>query len=279
MAASVKAHRTMARALAAGALVLASAAAAFAAGAKSPGGKACQAWVDYFNQGRLDPTRWTTANGAAPGYIAGLHRGSYDSTHVSLANGMLSMLLTQTIGTVDGNSGGVISQGAMISTNFACGYGTYEWTMRMSSTADSPFVNGEPVSGSVSAGFVYANNSQTEIDFEFSGLDPDTLWLVNWLNPNPRQDPTEANETYTSVYPFDSTTVFHNYKFVWSKGKISYYIDAIWQADHTTNVPTAPAYFMINTWGTDSGNWGGAATLNTSRYIYVSRAAYTPAVR
>ncbi len=279
MAAPAKVHVTMSRALAAGALVLASAAAEFAAGAKPSAAKGCQAWVDYFNQGRLDPARWTVANGAAPGYIAGYHRGYYDPTHVSLANGMLSMLLTQTIGTVDGNSGGVTSRGAMIFTNSACGYGTYEWTMRMSSTADSPGVYGEPVSGSVSAGFIYVNNSQTEIDFEFSGLDPETLWLVNWLNPNPRQDPTEANETYTGITPFESAAGFHNYKFVWSRGKISYYIDGVWKADHTTNVPTAPAYFMINTWGTDSGNWGGAATLDTPRYVYVSKAAFTPATR
>lgn len=279
MVALTKARMPMARALAVGVIVLASVAAAFGAPPKPPAGKGCQAWVDYFNKGALDPTRWTVANGAAPGYIAGYHRGYYDPAHVSLASGMLSMLLTQTTGTVDGNSAGVISRGAMIYTNFVCGYGMYEWTMRMSSTADSPPAYGEPVSGSVSAGFIYVNNSQTEIDFEFSGMDPDTLWLVNWLNPNPRQDPTEANETYTGIYPFDSTGVFHNYKFVWSKGKISYYIDGVKKADHTNNVPTAPAYFMINTWGTDSANWGGTATLDTPRYIYVSKAAYTPPAR
>ncbi len=278
MDAETEARGYMVRALAVCVLLLAGVAAASGARAK-PTAQGCAAWVDYFNKGALDTTRWVVASGRAPGYIEGYHIGYYDPAHVSLANGMLSMLLTQANGTVDGNPAGVISDGALIYTKSLCGYGTYEWTMRMSSTAGAPTAYGEPVSGSVSAGFLYVNNSQTEIDFEFSALEPDTLWLVNWLNPNPQQDPTGADETYTGVSPFDSTTGFHNYKFVWERRKITFYIDGVQKAVHTTNVPGAPAYFMINTWGTDSGNWGGAATVGTARYFYVSRAAYTPPAR
>jgi endo-1,3-1,4-beta-glycanase ExoK len=146
----------------------------------------------------------------------------------------------------------------------------------MSSTAASPMGEGYPTSGSVSAGFIYVNNSQTEIDFEFSGKDPDALYMVNWLNPNPARDPTEANETYSFVQPFDSTSSFHTYKFIWQRGKISYYVDGILKAEHTTNVPSAPAYFMINHWGTDSGNWGGTAIVGTPRYFHVDWVRYTP---
>lgn len=236
----------------------------------------CPAWQDSFNTGQLDTTRWIVASGQAPGYIPDQHIGYYVPANVSLASGMLSLALTQQVGTVDTNPAGIISYGALIYTNFKCGYGTYEWTMRMSSSANYPTGAGLPYSGSVSAGFNYVNNSQTEIDFEFAGFDPSTIWLVNWLNPHPQSDPTGSNETATALAPFDSTDGFHNYKFVWSRGKIAYYIDGQQIVIHTTNVPSAPAYFMINHWGTDSMNWGGMATVGVTRYFYISKVSYTP---
>jgi len=247
-----------------------------AASPMKPHSTACPAWQDDFNLTALDSTRWVIASGQAPGYIPGYHIGYYNPSHVSVGGGYLTLTLTQSTGQVDSNSAGVVSQGALIYTKFKCGYGTYQWTMRMSSTAASPTDPGGPVSGSVSAGFVYTNNSQTEIDFEFSGENPNSLYLVNWLNPNPQTNPTSSNETYTALYPFDSTSGFHTYQFVWQVGKISYFIDGILKAVHTTNVPSAPAYFMINHWGTDSGNWGGTATLGTTRYFYVNQVSYTP---
>ncbi len=243
---------------------------------KKPRQASCQAWQDSFNSGSLDSSRWVIASQQAPGYIPDQHIGYYDSHNVSLADGLLKIALTQVIGPVDTNPTGVISYGGMISSKTSCGYGTYEWTMKMSSEASCATCTGQVDSGSVSAGFLYVNNSQTEIDFEFSALTPQALWLVNWLNPNPRRDPTEADQTIDEVTPFDSTSAFHTYRFIWSESKISYYIDGAWQADHTSNVPSAPAYFMINHWGTDSPYWGGTATVGPVRYMYVSHASYTP---
>ncbi len=236
----------------------------------------CSTWQDDFSGTQLDLSLWVIPSGQAPGYIPGQHIGYYQPDHVSVGGGFLSMLLTQEIGSVDTNPAGVVSRGALIYTQMKCGYGTYEWTMRMSSTAGSPAEPGYPASGSVSAGFIYVNNSQTEIDFEFSGQNSDTVYAVNWLNPTPSSDPTPADETFTAVSPFDSTSAFHTYRFVWEPGMISFFIDGILQAQHTTNVPTAPAYFMINHWGSDSPNWGGPATLGTARYFYVDRVSYTP---
>ena len=257
-----------------GTIITAALLSAAAAPPKRPN-QACAAWQDDFSLTQIDASRWVIANGRAPGYIPNYHVGYYQPGHVSVGGGSLAMLLTQENGLVD-KGYGVISRGAMIYTKQKCGYGTYQWTMRMSSTANGPTAEGYPTSGSVSAGFVYGNNSETEIDFEFSGQDPDTLWLVNWLNTNPRTDPTEANETYTAVQPFVSTSSFHTYKFVWQPGKITYYVDDQPQAEHTTNVPSAAAYFMINHWGTDSRSWGGYATVGTARYFYIDRVSYTP---
>ena len=69
---------------------------------------------------------------------------------------------------------------------------------------------------------------------------------------------------------------FHHYKFVWVPGKIDYYIDGVLVSTHTSNLPSAPAYIMMNHWGTNSTGWGGLATVGVERYLYVSSFNYTP---
>jgi len=250
--------------------------AAAATRGNAPGNKPCGAWQENFNAGQLDLTRWTIASGPAPGYLPNQHVGYYDPANVSLDSGLLSLTLTQSAGVVDSNPDGIISYGSLIYTTAVCGYGTYEWTMKMSSTAICGACVGSAIPGSVSAGFLYVNNSQTEIDFEFSGQNPNTMWLVNWRNPDPRSDPPGSSETITALAPFDATSGFHTYKLIWSADRIRYYVDSVWIADHTTNVPSAPAHFMINHWGTDSSAWGGPASVGVARYFYVTRASYTP---
>jgi beta-glucanase (GH16 family) len=258
-------------------MLLCIAARGWAAPAKrpSPPAQGCAAWQDDFSSRRLDSKRWVVANGQAPGYTAGNHIGYYQPDHVSVENGFLKILLTQETGLVDG-SDGYISRGGLVYTKATCGYGTYEWTMRMSSTSSTPNGSGAWVSGSVSAGFLYVNNSETEIDFEYSALSPDYIWTVNWLNTNSHRDPTEAMETADAIELLDATTTFHTYKFVWAPGVITFYVDDVQVAQHTTNVPSSPAYFMINHWGTNSPYWGGPATPGVNRYFYVDSVSYTP---
>lgn len=237
-------------------------------------------WQEDFTSSTVTKKFWVISSGQAPGYVTNYHIGYYDPSHVKVVSdstgSYLQMLLTQQIGTVGTNPAGVVSHGALIYTRNKYGYGTYEMRMRMSSTSPTPNGTGDDVSGSVSAGFSYVNNSQTEIDFEFSATTPDNVYLVNWLNPNPQSDPTEFNETFTEFPLATVCTDFHDYKFVWQQGKIDFYVDGVLQATHTTNVPSAPANFLINHWGTDSGNWGGSATVGTSRYFYVDWVKYTP---
>jgi glycosyl hydrolase family 16 len=238
-------------------------------------------WEEGFSAGRLDSRFWEIGNGRAPGYLAGNHIGYYQPDHIGFASDAgggryLSLLLTQENGPVDSNPNGVISRGVLLQTRKVYGYGTYEWRMRMSSSAATPQGAGNAVSGSVSAGFVYANNSETEIDFEFSGRQPDTLFMVNWLNPKPALDPTPEGETLSTLQNVDVTGVFRVYKFVWEPGRITLYIDGSQIAVHTTDVPSTPAHFMINHWGTNSMNWGGMATVGRPRYFYVDWVRFTP---
>jgi endo-1,3-1,4-beta-glycanase ExoK len=218
---------------------------------------------DSFNTGSLDATKWLASNEPAPGNISGVNYGSFVSSNVDLSQGMLSLKLTQQQGTP-----GVLSVGGQLQSLTTYGYGTYEWVMRASSTSTTPTGAGSVVSGQISAAFSFVNNSETEIDFEIEGQHANTVWMTNWISTTQKQ--------YSSVFLASPDAGFHHYKFVWGPGRIDFYIDDVLVSTHTSNVPSAPAYIMINHWGTNSTGWGGLATLGVERYLYVSSFSYTP---
>lgn len=218
---------------------------------------------DTFDAGVLDPSKWLASNGFAPGSISGVNYGSFVPANVDLSKGMLCLKLQQTQG-----SSGVLSVGGELQSLTTYGYGTYEWVMRASSTSSAPTGAGTAVSGQVSAGFSFVNNSETEIDFEIEGQNPDTVWMTNWISTTQKQ--------YSSVFLASPDANFHHYKFVWVPGQIDYYIDGKLISTHTLNIPSTPAYIMINHWGTNSTGWGGLATIGVERYLYVSSFTYTP---
>jgi endo-1,3-1,4-beta-glycanase ExoK len=235
---------------------------------RAEGGGNPSGWSDDFSGTQLNSKLWVVSNGSAPRYIPDDHQGYFTPANVSVSGGYLVLKLTQQTGTVGSNANGIISYGGQVRTRHTYGYGTYAWTMRMSSTSATPTGTGSAVSGSVSAGFIYVNNSQTEIDFEFPGDSLDLLYMVNWL--------TTAYETADAVSGLNVATTFHTYKFVWQPGIITYYVDGTPQVTHTSNVPSAPAYFMMNHWGTDSLSWGGLASPGVTRYFYIDSVSYSP---
>jgi endo-1,3-1,4-beta-glycanase ExoK len=218
---------------------------------------------DNFSTGSLDPSKWLASNGFAPGSISGVNYGSFVPGNVDLSRGMLCLKLQQQQG-----SSGVLSVGGEIQSLTTYGYGTYEWVMRASSTSSTPTGPGGPVSGQISAGFSFVNNSQTEIDFEIEGQHPNTVWMTNWISTTQKQ--------YSSVFLASPDANFHHYKFVWIPGQITFYIDGVLVSTHTSNVPSSPSYIMVNHWGTNSTGWGGLATEGVQRYLYVSSFTYTP---
>jgi len=217
---------------------------------------------DSFNTGRLDTSKWMASNSPAPGNISGVNYGSFIPANVDLSKGMLCLKLQQQQGPT-----GVQSVGAEIQSITTFGYGTYEWVMRVSSTSPSPTGAGSVVSGQVSGAFTFVNNSQTEIDFEVEGQNPNTLWLTNWISVTQKQ--------YSNVVVPSPQNGFHHFKFIWAPGKIDFYLDGKFVSRHTANVPKAPAYILINHWGTNSKGWGGKATLGVQRYLYISSFKYT----
>ncbi|MGA9800524.1 MAG: family 16 glycosylhydrolase [Terriglobales bacterium] len=216
-------------------------------------------FFDNFSSGSLDTSKWIPSNWGAPG------GGTFVPSYLDFSTGMLRIKVTQT-----SSGGGVASVGGELQSKTAFGFGTYEWVMRASSTSSTPTGSGVAVSGQISSGFIYVNNSQTEIDTpEIEGQNPGTLWWTSWIGVNTKQ--------YTSTQAsFAPEQGFHSYKCVWSKTAINFYVDGVLVSTHTGVVPQTPAYAMINHWGTNSTGWGGLATPNTTRYMFVRSFSFTP---
>src|ERR1035437_6885357 len=153
---------------------------------------------------------------------------------------------------------GVASSGAEIVSQDFFGFGTFEFT------ADMPM----GVSGTVSAGFLYLTNSETEIDVEQQGNAPETFDFTNWTSKSSKDRPT-SNAPGFAAGP-------HKFVIVWNPKKVEWSIDGRVVATHITNIPQKKAHFAFNCWGTNSPNWGGTATVNHQRQMTVSSFQFTP---
>jgi Glycosyl hydrolases family 16/IPT/TIG domain len=224
-----------------------------------PSAPAGATFFDNFSSGSLDTSKWIPSNWNAPG------GGQFVPSYLDFSTGMLRIKVTQT-----NSGGGVASVGGELQSIKALGFGTYEWVMRASSTSSTPTGSGVAVSGQISSGFIFVNNSQTEIDSpEIEGQNPGTLWWTTWTS-------TSREQSTSSQAPFAPESGFHSYKCVWSSTQIQFYVDGVLVSTHTGVVPTTPAYAMINHWGTNSTGWGGLATTNTTRYMFVRSFSFTP---
>ena len=225
------------------------------------GAPAGATFYDDFSKGSLDTSKWIPSNWSAPG------GGTFVPSYLDFSTGMLRIKVTQSYN----SSGGISSVGGELQSKNALGFGTYEWVMRAASTSTTPNGSGYTVSGQISSGFIFVNNSQTEIDSpEIEGQNPGTLWWTTWITVNTKQ-------STSSQAPFAPENGFHSYKCVWTKTSIKFYVDGVLMSTHTGVVPQTPAYAMINHWGTNSTGWGGLATPNITRYMFVRRFSFIPA--
>jgi hypothetical protein len=131
--------------------------------ASAPVAPAGATFFDNFSSGSLDTSKWIPSNWGAPG------GGTFVPSYLDFSSGMLRIKVTQSYN----SSGGIASVGGELQSKNTLGFGTYEWVMRASSTSSTPNGSGYTVSGQISSGFIYLNNSQTEIDSpEIEGQNP-----------------------------------------------------------------------------------------------------------
>jgi beta-glucanase (GH16 family) len=217
-------------------------------------------FFDDFSKGKLDTSKWIASNWSAPG------GGKFVPSYLNFSSGMLRIKVTQT----HTSTGAISSVGGELQSIKTLGFGTYEWVIRASSTSSTPKGSGVAVSGQISSGFVFVNNSQTEINSpEIEGQNPGTLWWTTWAGL------TKKQSTSTQA-PFAPEKGFHSYKCVWTRTEVKFYVDSMLVSSHTGVVPHAPAYAMINHWGTNSRGWGGLATTNITRYMFVRSFSFIP---
>ncbi len=221
-------------------------------------------FVDTFSS--IDPAKWIVSNWSAPGSNP-TNLGTFAAANAQIRDGMLCLKLSQSVA-----NGVFTSTGAELCTVQKFGYGTYEFTMRASSTAGTSTSFGSPVSGSITGLFSYLPNSVTEIDVEMEGnyrspITQLTTW-VSEIAPNEHTDATPAGGQ-----PHEG---FHVYKWIWEPTQIRFYRDDVLIATHTKIIPTTPAFVMLNHWGTNAAGWGGIATASVDRFMYVKRFAFTP---
>jgi beta-glucanase (GH16 family) len=196
--------------------------------------------------------QWETHGGNAPpvGNANG-NVGTFSPMNVSVGSELV-LSLTQT---QQGST--ILSSGSEVMTKNTFSYGTFEFTSRVVNV----------LSGSDSSGFLYAPNSETEIDMEQVGNKPDAVDCTNWKGVSNFQD--------TEVTGFDQGNT-HDFKIVWQPGFVDWYVDGQLVVHHTQAVPSASAPFLFNMWGTNKSSWGGTATIGPTRYMYISSFKYTP---
>jgi endo-1,3-1,4-beta-glycanase ExoK len=156
---------------------------------------------------------------------------------------------------------------AEIQSNETFGFGLYTWRARMSSVAMTPYGPGAYRTGSTSALFIFLRG-RTEIDLENENWAPDHIHFVTWA------DGSNSYALQASVSSPSET--FHDYGFRWSSDRIEWILDGATVSVSRQNIPSTPAYVLINHWGTDQPGWGGAATPNVPRMMWVSHFSYSP---
>lgn len=219
------------------------------------------AFEDTFSGSTLNTGNWIVSNYSAADYAGGGTTVTFSPNNLNTKYGMLQMVMQQPTATT--------STGAEIQSVRTFGYGTYEFKMRMGTTSPTPTGSGNGASGSISAGFSWINDSQTEIDVEQAGAIPYRVDFTSWddLCCSTERDVNERANLSEG---------FHDYRYVWTQGELKFYFDGILQATMTANVPSTPAYIFLNFYGINMPVWGSPATVGVTRYQYVSYVSYTP---
>ena len=203
------------------------------------------------------PPEWKASDWTAPGGNP-YHAGVFKLSHVVVNFQGLGLKLIQRprIG------GGFISEGAEVTFARELGYGTYTWVARATFPS---------VSGSVMGLFNYRSASETEIDIEVEGNERrNLLQFTTWKGES---QPSQESSYAPPVLPSDE---FYTLTYKWSPGRCEFLVNGTLRATHTTVVPSLTACPMMNHWGTHNQNWGGLATPDVERWVWIRSFRFTP---
>jgi hypothetical protein len=191
------------------------------------------------------------------------------------------------------NGGEILSAAGLFASTGLGGYGTYEFLVRFGSTSPTPDGAGGAVSGGVSSTFLLSQSNggtsgYVEIDApECEGSHPTWAEYDIWFNSDSggNTEPSggnfvsqgAGNDSYLNVPSL--VTGFNYYGFIWSAGRLDYYLNGVLQGSSTKNVPVPGSGgnipgIDINHYGCNSSSWGGNATVGTTRYCYVQSAKF-----
>lgn len=221
----------------------------FNATAASPKSEPVSTEMNDFEPATFNKANWT--NGS-------MFNCGWSPDHVTFKNGIMSLTLTN-----EESHGRPYTSGEY-RTNIKCGYGTFEVRMKAA--------KGD---GIVSSFFTYTGPSNgdpwDEIDFEVLGKDTTKIQLNYYVNG-------QGNHEKMIDLGFDASEDFHVYKFVWTKGKIEWYVDG--KLVHTvkgSGLPTHPQQIMVNLWpGIGVDDWLKPFTYDGSKVAQYDYIKYTP---
>jgi beta-glucanase (GH16 family) len=144
---------------------------------------------------------------------------------------------------------GLVSGSEIVSARTDALLGSFRVGMKLSNS-----------SGTCGAFFFYHNNSQ-EIDMEFlSHQFNESQGAVNLVLQSPQalaQGYDAANTSGFEVQhlPFRPDEKFHEYRFDWTKDRVSFYVDGEFLHDMTENIPTEGGGIFFNHWSNGDPAW------------------------
>jgi beta-glucanase (GH16 family) len=162
-------------------------------------------------------------------------------------------------------SHGSISGAEMATVRNDTMYGSYRVAMKLAG-----------VEGTCGAFFWFYNNSQ-EIDMEFLSKQFNTsVGAVNFVLQSPQSvhdgyDAANTSDFKVHSLPFRPDQEFHEYRFDWSRDKVSFYVDGKWLHDMTGNVPRSAGTLFLNHWSNGDPAWSAGPpkkdTVMTISYV------------
>ncbi len=145
-------------------------------------------------------------------------------------------------------------EGGEIYTKDLLGYGSYSARMRLPNAPSS-----------ITGFFLYkAPDYESEIDIEV--FNDSTRRIMFTTYAGGRQTHTE-----TARLPFDPTTGFHEYRFDYTQGAVTFYADGVGMRTWDTGIPQTSMHLMVNSW---FPRWLEGKRPKKTAYTYVDRISY-----